>query len=106
MPTLAKHRPDHLLLLLVVVVLLQMSESLEIVGLHSDANGRSCFMHVICRDHVELADAVRLTPTVIEHQGIEEAAIKCAKVVDGVGTCTVTFVPKTVHDSPQGASPP
>ena len=42
-----------------------------------------------------------MVPCTVECNGENESAIKCAKVVDGVGTCTVTFVPRQFMTLPK-----
>ena len=78
-----------------------MSTELEVVGLYSDTNGRSCTCHAICGDHVAVGDVLRLVRTVVSYNGRDEAAIKGVKVVDGVDTCTVAYVPRATMNFPK-----
>ena len=39
--------------------------------------------------------------SVITYQGKEEPAIKCVKVIDGLDTCTVAFVPRVLMTLPK-----
>ena len=81
--------------------MLEMSECLEISGLHNGTNGKSCSMCAICGDHIKSGDTVRLVPMAIECQDIEEVAVKCVKVVDGLNGCTVAFVPRNCMEPPK-----
>lgn len=85
----------------VVVVTIAMADILEIVGLYSDTNGRSCSVHAICGDHVNVGDVLRLVATVVDYKGSLEPAVKCVKVVDGTDACTVAFVPRNLSDLPK-----
>lgn len=69
---------------------------LEIVGLSSDTNGRSCTLHSCCGDHVEHGDVLRIVKTVVAIDGVVEDALKCVKVVDGLDGCTVAFIPRVM----------
>ena len=66
---------------------------LEIVGLKSATNGRSCSIHRCCGKAVAVGDVLRLVTTVVEVEGKQETAVKCVKVVNGIDGCTVAFVP-------------
>lgn len=67
---------------------------LEIVGLASSTNGRSCTLHTCCGEHVEHGDVLCLVKTVVSVNKELEEAVACVKVVDGVDSCTVGFVPR------------
>ena len=69
---------------------------LEIVGLNSCTNGRSCSLHPICGKSVVVGDVLRLVECIVTINNNTETAIKCVKVVDGVDTCTVAYVPRVV----------
>jgi len=69
---------------------------LEIVGLDHHTNGRSCTAHDCCGEHVEVGDVVRLVKTVVTYNDMPEEAVKCVKVVNGVDTCTVAFIPRSL----------
>ena len=69
-----------------------MDRDLEIVGLSSPDNGRSCCLHDVCGAQVKEGDLLRLTKTVIFRNGIPEEAIKAVVIVDGADACTVGFV--------------
>ena len=73
---------------------------IEIVGLSSNTNGRSCTLHAVCGDAVEVGDVLRLVPCVVTINHETEEAIKVVKVVDGVDTCTVAFVPRVQSSLP------
>jgi len=76
------------------------SQQLEIVGLEKDTNGRSCNVHDVCGEHVKAGDVLRLVQTVVTYDGRSEMAVKCVKMVDGVDTCTVAFVPRAMCQLP------
>jgi hypothetical protein len=78
-----------------------MSAELEIVGLHSATNGRSCCQHATCGYHVACGDILRLVKTVVTVNGITEEAIKLVKVADGTESCTVAFVPRLFASLPK-----
>jgi hypothetical protein len=67
---------------------------LEIVGLASSTNGRSCQLHTVCGDSVEVGNVLRLVNTVVTIAGFPEPAIKLVKLDDGVDGCTVAYVPR------------
>ena len=67
---------------------------IEIVGLKNSSNGRSCGVHAICGEDVGPGDVLRLVPCVIFVGDTPENAVKAVKVVDGMDSCTVGFVPR------------
>jgi hypothetical protein len=68
---------------------------MEIVGLLSDTNGRSCSVHTACGEYVRVGDLLRLKKTCVVVNGKTETAIKLNKITDdGVEGCTVAFVPR------------
>jgi hypothetical protein len=67
---------------------------IEIAGLHSPTNGRSCTIHEVCGRNVKPGDLLRLVRTVVCVRGNNVDALKCVRVMDGVDGCTVAFVPK------------
>ena len=69
------------------------SSSLEIPGLCSTINGRSCTAHALYGDHVNPGDVLQLVKCAVEHNSKVKEAIKCIKVIDGVDTCTVACLP-------------
>jgi hypothetical protein len=71
---------------------------LEIVGLLSNTNGRSCTEHTVCGETVEVGDVLRLVKTVVTVKGVAEEAVKCVRITDGVDSCTVAFVPRNLHN--------
>ena len=79
----------------------KMASFLEIVGLESDTNGRSCTVHETCGESVEVGDALRLVECVISHNGVNKIAVKCVKVMDGQDTCTVAFLPRALASLPK-----
>ena len=78
-----------------------MASFLEIVGLESDTNGRSCTVHETCGESVEVGDVLRLVECVISYNGVNEIAVKCVKVMDGHDTCTVAFLPRVLASLPK-----
>ena len=73
-----------------------MNADLEIVGLESNTNGRSCTVHSVCGQAIAVGDVLRLVGCIVQIDNITEDAIKCVKVIDGVDTCTVAFVPRVI----------
>ena len=71
-----------------------MEPDLEIVGLRSHTNGRSCTVHATCGENVIEGDVLRLVEDVVDVDGKVENAIKGLKVEQGVDGCTVAFVPR------------
>ena len=78
-----------------------MSLFLEIVGLHSETNGRSCNVHALCGEHVAVGDVLRMVPCIVQCNGEDENAVKFVKVIDGVDTCTVAFLPRHYMSLPK-----
>ena len=78
-----------------------MSSELEIVGLDGDANGRSCTAHDVCGEHVAVGDALHLVHCIVTCNDVDEVAIKCVKIIDGVDTCTVACVPRILMQLPK-----
>lgn len=79
----------------------QNKMDVEIVGLFSNTNGRSCTLHGCCGSHVGKDDILRLVYTVVEVNGVPERAVKCVRVLDGVDTCTVGFIPRIQANLPK-----
>ena len=77
---------------------------LEVFGLHGSSNGRSCTAHEACGRSVQRGDVLRLVTCVVDISGATETAIKAVKVIDGVDTCTVGFVPRVFKELPQVAA--
>lgn len=77
------------------------SPHLEIVGLHSNSNGRSCCQHKCCGEHVKIGDVLRLVKCVVTINLQAEEAVKLVKIEDGTNCCTVGFVPRVFSRSPQ-----
>jgi hypothetical protein len=71
---------------------------LEIVGLLSNSNGRSCTEHTVCGQTVEVGDVLRLVKTVVTVNGVSEEAVKCVRISEGVDCCTVAFLPRLLHN--------
>ena len=67
---------------------------LEVVGLLSDSNGRSCTLHACCGEHVVVGDTLRLVACVVTVSDKTEEAVKAVKISDGVDGCTVGFIPR------------
>ena len=63
---------------------------LEIVGLESSSNGRSCTIHRACGTSVAAGDVLRLVRCTVPVNGETEEAVKCAKVVDSVDKCSTS----------------
>jgi hypothetical protein len=74
---------------------------IEIVGLHSCYNGRSCCMHETCGEHVKVGDLLRPLPTVVTINGKPQEAIKLVRLMDGADGCTVGCTPRILMDLPR-----
>ena len=74
---------------------------LEIFGLHNGGNGRNCSVHTECGRCVQRGDVFRLVRCIVVVAGRSETAVKAVKVIDGVDTCTVGFVPRVFVDFPK-----
>ena len=77
------------------------SPDLEIVGLNSSTNDRSCCQHKICGEYVFVNDVLRLVRCIVTINGRAEEAIKLVKIADGSDTCTVAFVPWAFSSNPK-----
>ena len=69
---------------------------IKIVGLNSCTNGKSCSLHPICGESVVVGHILRLVEWVVTMKNETKGAIKCIKVINGVDTCTVAFVPHVI----------
>jgi hypothetical protein len=74
---------------------------LEIIGLHSNSNGRSCCQHRCCGEHVKVGDVLRLVKCVVTIKATPEEAVKLVKIADGTDGCTVGFVPRVFARMPR-----
>jgi hypothetical protein len=74
---------------------------IEIVGLYSGENDRSCTGHKICGEAVKLGDILRLKNTVVTINGAAEEAVKLVKIDNGMETCTVAFIPRVLARLPK-----
>jgi hypothetical protein len=74
---------------------------LEIVGLFSSSNGRSCCFHSECGSVVKVGDLLRLKPTMVMVEGLAENAVKLSKITnDGVEGCIVAYIPRNIINVP------
>jgi hypothetical protein len=74
---------------------------LEIVGLFSSTNGRSCSIHSECGSVVKVGDLLRLKPTMVMVEGLAENAVKLSKITDnGVEGCIVAYIPRNIINVP------
>lgn len=73
---------------------------LEIVGLFSSTNGRSCTAHKCCGREVKKGHIRRLVKTIIAVNMMMEEAIKLVCIIDGVDACTVAFMPQVWTNLP------
>jgi len=69
---------------------------LEIVGLKSSTNGRSCCLHSCCGEEVAIGTILRLVKCTVAVDGTVEEAVKCVLVLNGIDGCTVGFVPRVL----------
>jgi hypothetical protein len=74
---------------------------LEIVGLNSATNGRSCSQHPVCGQEVKVGDILRLVECIVEVNGQVEDAVKCVRIMDGSDGCTVAFIPRAFMKVPK-----
>ena len=56
--------------------------NIDIVGLDSLTNGRSCTCHANCSEYVFVDDVLRLAKGVVTVNGVTEEAIKLVKIKD------------------------
>jgi hypothetical protein len=77
------------------------SPDLEIVGLDSSTNGRSCTCHATCGEYVAVDDVLRLVKCVVTIQGLTEDAVKLVKIKDATDSCTVAYVPRAATRLPK-----
>ena len=73
-----------------------VQREVEIVGLNSSTNGRSCYVHDCCGEVVKKGDLIRLKKCIVTVNNIPQEAIKCVRVHDGVEPCTIGFIPKVL----------
>ena len=73
---------------------------LEIVGLKSATNGRSCCFHRCCGEEVKLGTILRLVKCTVAVDGVVEEAVKCVLVNEGIDGYTVAFVPRVLAKLP------
>ena len=77
--------------------------TVEIVGINSGTNGRSCYQHDICGSVIEEDSVVRLRKMQIRNSiGREETAIAAFHVTDGIDQCHVGYLPR--HFVPHASS--
>ena len=75
---------------------------IEIVGLDSSSNGRSCKRHAISCGHlVFVEDVLRLVKCVVAVNGRTEDAVKLVKIQDATDSCTVAYVPLDAVNNPK-----
>ena len=74
---------------------------IEIVGLDSSTNGRSCTCHATCGQYVFVDDILRLVKCVVTVNGVTEEAIKLVKITDATDSCTVAYVPRVSVNLPK-----
>ena len=68
---------------------------MEIVGIESGTNGRSCYQHDVCGSVIEEDVVVRLRKMQIRNSfGKEETAIAAFHVTDSIDQCHVGFLPR------------
>ena len=74
---------------------------IEIVSLLSSTNGCSCSVHACCGKHIAIGDVLCVVRTIITIGNKSKTAVKCVKVVDGVDSCTVGFIPQVETAMPK-----
>ena len=65
----------------------------EIIGLYATNNVRACVQHACCGEHVRVGDVLRLRTVVVTIKKTPEEAVKLVKIVEGMETYTVGFIP-------------
>ena len=68
--------------------------TIEIFGIESPTNGRSCEEHVVCGSVLQDDVVVRLRKVQVVIEEKEETAIAAFWVLDGVDSCRVGYLPK------------
>ena len=68
--------------------------TIEIFGIESPTNGRSCEEHVVCGSVLQDDVVVRLRKVQVVIEDKEETAIAAFWVSDGVDRCRVGYLPK------------
>lgn len=74
---------------------------IEIVGLDSSTNGRSCTLHECCGSVLMVGDIIRLQKVVVDIAGRPEDAVRCVLIRSGRDSCTVGFIPKVLIYAPR-----
>ncbi len=71
---------------------------LEISGLKANTNGRSCRIHSVCGETVEVGNVLLLQPTIVlNKQGLNEYAISAKLMIHGIESCSVGYICKEFH---------
>jgi len=78
----------------------QTMYDLEIVGLKSSTNGRSCCIHTCCGEEVTIGSLLRLVKCTVSVDDQIEEAVKCVLVTNGLDGCTVAFIPRVLAKLP------
>lgn len=80
---------------------MEKKRELEIVGLLVNSNGRSCCAHETCGTVVNEGDVLRLKKCIVttSPNSVKEA-IRCVRIVHGVESCIVAYVPRSLMNHP------
>jgi hypothetical protein len=69
----------------------------EIVGIRGTSSGRNCQQHPDgCGASLQVGEIFRFKRIVVEVEGTEIISIGAVKVVNGIDTCLIGFLPKYV----------
>jgi hypothetical protein len=68
--------------------------TVDIVGIEASGNGRSCEEHAVCGSVLAEDSVVRIRCVQVVIDGLEESALACFWITDGIDQCWVGFLPK------------
>jgi hypothetical protein len=68
--------------------------TVDIVGIEAPGNGRSCEEHDICGSVLMEDSVVRIRCVQVVVDGLEESALACFWITDGIDRCRVGFLPR------------
>ena len=68
--------------------------TVNIVGTEAPGNGRSCEEHAVCGSVLMEDSVVRIRCVQVVVDGLEESALACFWITDGIDRCRVGFLPR------------
>ena len=69
------------------------NDLVKIVGIEEGGRGQNCEHHIICGQVLQLDSVVRIrTIQILNDHGMEETAIGCYWITDGIDGCLVGFL--------------